>query len=200
MIENQKQIFFDKVARTWDSEMPEIIHSGVFKEWYHSLLIKENDRVIDIGCGTGRLIPLLWEKMNKKGKIYALDFSLQMLLQAKKKCKNIPVQFICGSAQNIPIQNNFFDLIIILSTFPHFEDKEKSLLEINRILKVDGVLWIIHLDGRETLNKRHYEIGGAVKCDILPDKNEMSKLLVKTNFNTINIEDKEDRFIVSALK
>jgi len=200
MVENPKQKFFDKVAQTWDSEMPEIIHSGIFKEWYNSLQIKENDRVIDIGCGTGRLIPLLWEKMNKKGKIYALDFSLQMLLQAKKKCKNIPVQFICGSAQNIPVKKNFFDLIIILSTFPHFEDKEKSLLEINRVLKVDGILWIVHLDGRETLNKRHYEIGGAVKCDILPDKNEMNKLLIKTKFHTINIVDEEDRFIVSARK
>jgi len=200
MVENPKQKFFDNVAQTWDSEMPEIIHSVVFKEWYHSLQIKEDATVIDIGCGTGRLLPLLWEKMNEKGQLYALDFSPEMIVEAKKKCKNIPVQFICGSAQNIPIENNFFDLIIILSTFPHFEDKEKSLLEINRILKDGGRLWIVHLDGRETLNKRHYEIGGAVKHDILPDKNEMNKLLIKTNFHTIKIEDKEDRFNISALK
>jgi len=200
MSKNNKQKFFDNIAKTWDSEIPEIIYNPVFNDWYNSLKIKEKSRVIDVGCGTGRLLPLLWKKMNKKGQLYALDFSPKMILQAKKKCKNFPVHFICSSAENIPIKNNFFDLIIILSTFPHFEDKKKSLFELNRILKKDGTLWMVHLDGRETLNKRHYEIGGAVKLDILPDKAKMKNLLIKTNFHSIKIIVKEDRFIVRATK
>ncbi len=200
MSENLKREFFDNLALTWDSEIPGIIDDKVFLEWCDSLSIKSNSTIIDIGCGTGRLLPLLWEKMNREGNIYALDFSPMMISQAEKKCRDIPVKFSCALVQDLPFQDDFFDAIFVLSTFPHFGDKQKCLCEMYRTLKQNGMLWIVHLEGREILNNRHFEIGGAVKKDVLPDKNEMEELLTQANFGSFKVIDEKDRFIVSAYK
>jgi len=80
----QRQEYFDQLASSWDKEVTserlECL-GNIIKE----LGIKLGDWVLDIGSGTGILLPLLIEAVGGKGKIIALDFSQNMLKQAKAK-------------------------------------------------------------------------------------------------------------------
>jgi len=80
----QHQEYFDQLASSWDREITvegvECL-SNIVKE----LSIKQGDWVLDIGSGTGILLPLLIEAVGDKGRVIALDFSQNMLKQAKAK-------------------------------------------------------------------------------------------------------------------
>jgi len=80
----QHQEYFDQLASSWDREITvegvECL-SNIVKE----LSIRPGSHVLDIGSGTGILLPLLIEAVGDKGKITALDFSQNMLKQAKAK-------------------------------------------------------------------------------------------------------------------
>ena len=80
----QHQEYCDQLASSWDREITvegvECL-SNIVKE----LSIRPGSHVLDIGSGTGILLPLLIEAVADKGKITALDFSQNMLKQAKAK-------------------------------------------------------------------------------------------------------------------
>src|SRR3972149_9751546 len=81
------QEYFDQLAPTWDEELtPERLQclGNIVKE----LGIEPGYYVLDIGSGTGILLPFLIAEMGDEGRIVALDLSAEMLVQAQ--AKNFP--------------------------------------------------------------------------------------------------------------
>ncbi len=78
----QLQEYFDQLAPTWDKELTRErlkCLGNIVKE----LGIKPGYYVLDIGSGTGVLLPFLIAELGDEGKIVALDFSAEMLGQAQ---------------------------------------------------------------------------------------------------------------------
>jgi ubiquinone/menaquinone biosynthesis C-methylase UbiE len=195
----QLQEYFDQLAPTWDKELtPERLKclGNIVKE----LGIKRGYRVLDIGSGTGVLLPFLVAKVGGKGRIVALDFSAEMLIQAQ--AKDFPP--IVGLAQAdvlaIPLRDNSVELAICNSAFPHFSDKVMALKEIARVLKNNGRLVICHTMSRETLNQLHQCIGGAVANDLLPDESQLKALIKQAGLKITHLEDSPQRYLVIAEK
>jgi ubiquinone/menaquinone biosynthesis C-methylase UbiE len=195
----QLQEYFDQLAPTWDKELtPERLQrlGNIVKE----LGIKPGYYVLDIGSGTGVLLPFLIAEVGDEGKIVALDFSAEMLVQAQTK--NFPpvVGLVQADVLTIPLPDNSVDLAICNSAFPHFSDKAKALKEIARVLRNKGRLVICHTMSRETLNQLHQSIGGAVANDLLPDEFQVSALIKQAGLKITRFEDKPERYLVIAEK
>jgi ubiquinone/menaquinone biosynthesis C-methylase UbiE len=195
----QLQEYFNQLAPSWDHELgPERLESlgRIVKE----LGIRPGDRILDIGSGTGVLLPFLLAEMRGKGEIVALDFSEEMLNQAQ--AKNFPpiIRFAQADVLAIPADDSSVDLAICNSAFPHFADKVKALREIARVLKNNSQVAICHTAGREALNKLHQSIGGLVANDLLPDEPEMRGLIKQAGLKVTHFEDRPERYLVIAEK
>ncbi len=192
--------FFDQISETWDTNIPEINGNPIFEEWLNKLKLSDNMKVLDFGCGTGRLIPRIWEKIKPNGVIFAADFSEKMLSVAQKKYPEVTAKYICATPQTIESPDNYFDLIILLSVFPHFEDPFRDLFALAKKLKRKGELWIVHLQSRNAINEIHGTIGGAVKNHQIPDYTTMIKIIDSSGLSIINFLDKEDRYMIHCQK
>ncbi|MDH4269452.1 MAG: methyltransferase domain-containing protein [Dehalococcoidia bacterium] len=195
----QLQKYFDQLAPTWDKELTRerLKRLGnIVKE----LGIKPGYYVLDIGSGTGVLLSFLTAEVGDEGKIVALDFSAEMLVQAQ--AKNFPP--MVGLAQAdvlaIPLADSSMDLAICNSAFPHFGDKVKALKEIARVLKNNGRLAICHTMSREMLNRLHQSIGGIIASDLLPDEFQLRGLIKQAGLKITRFEDKPQQYLVVADK
>jgi len=195
----QLQEYFDQLAPTWDKELtPERLKclGNIVRE----LGIRPGYHMLDIGSGTGVLLPFLITEVGSEGKIVALDFSAEMLVQAQ--AKNFPpiVGFAQADVLAIPLADNSVDMAICNSAFPHFGDKVMALKEIARVLKNNGRMVICHTMSREMLNRLHQSVGGIVANDLLPDEFQLRALTKQAELKITRFEDNPERYLVIAEK
>ena len=114
--------------------------------------IEENDTILDVGTGTGMLIPFV-RQHNPKGNIKGVDKSIHMINIAKEKFKNVQnVEFQLADVESDDIKGTC-DKIILFSVFPLLNNKIatiKKLIENN--LSDGGKLLIAHPESRKSLN------------------------------------------------
>ncbi len=162
--------------------------------------IKEGDKVYEPGCGTGRLTSIISKIIGENGKILASDISERMISLARKRNLNGNIEFSRNPVTSIPVENEYFDISMCFQVFPHFSDRVKALRELYRVLKPNGVMWIEHLASKETVNKRHLEVGHVVVSHMIPEENDMRKLLTEHNFAVEEFVDNSQIFSLKARK
>ena len=142
------QKLFSEVSKKYDL-MNDIMSFGTHRLWKKRLIeimnINSNDKIIDVGSGTGDLTKIIL-KENKNALIYSVDLNLEMLNEAKKRFneqqkKNI--KFINANAENLPFENNFFDKYVISFCLRNITYVEKALLESFRVLKPGGIFYCL---------------------------------------------------------
>lgn len=166
----------------------------------NELGIKPGETILDIGSGTGILLPLLHKITKGRSKIVSLDIAEEMLKQARNNGHHSNIEYVHADVIAIPFSSDTFDLVICYSCFPHFLDKIKALAEIARVLRKDGRLAICHTASRQEINELHHSIGGVVKHDTIPDKAAMRELLEACGLNPIEILDEKHRYLAIASK
>ena len=198
-LDMQLQEYFDQLAPTWDKELTREklkCLGNIVRE----LGIKPGYYVLDIGSGTGVLLPFLIAELGDEGKVVALDFSAEMLCKAQAKIFQPIVGFAQADVLAIPLADNSVNLAICNSAFPHFNDKGKALKEIARVLRNNGRLVICHAMSREILNRLHQSIGGIVAGDLLPDEYQLRGLIKQAGLKITHFEDGPERYLVIAEK
>jgi ubiquinone/menaquinone biosynthesis C-methylase UbiE len=126
--------------------------------------VKDNDRVLDLGCGTGLLSLKLLEKAGCF--ITGIDNSEEMISIFKEKIKKFKLEdrinCLLMDFDSLNFKNNFFDLIVSSVALHHLKDKLTTLKKLHRFLKPKGTLLIAELDmdttGRHTDIKRFKRI------------------------------------------
>jgi len=189
--------FFDQAAAEWDALEVEETHARL-REIVAGLDIVPGAAVLDVGAGTGVLVPLLLEATGGEGRIMALDISGEMLRQAQ--AKGHPIEYVQGDAESLPLRDETFDWAICNAVFPHFPDKLRALAEIRRVLQARGRLVICHTASRQAINEFHRSVGGVVAHDTIPDEREMRELLSEAGLNGAVVRDEPDRYLVLACR
>jgi len=188
---NHRQ-FFDEAAVEWDaSEVGET--RTRLQEIVAGLGIEAVSRVLDVGAGTGVLVPLLLEATDGEGQIVALDFSGEMLRRAQ--AKGHPVAYVQGDAQWLPFPAETFDWVICNAVFPHFPDKQRVVHETSRVLRKGGRLVICHTASRQAINEFHRSVGGIVAHDTIPNEKAMRHLLREAGLRGVMVWDEPDRYL-----
>ena len=188
--------FFNLRAETWDSfKTPE--EAVKARDLLSGLGIKPGESVLDAGCGTGFLFPLIKTLVGETGRVTGLDISEKMIASARKKFGSA-ADYFTAPACSIPAGDGVFDRIICYSAFPHFPDKKRALAEFSRVLRSAGWLHIIHSSSRNSINALHRGIGGAVRSDRIPPDVKMRELLGSAGFTCISVQDGRDSYAASG--
>lgn len=190
-----RKTFFNKEAQNWEKEHRCEKERAKLRKLIPYLPVNKGDRVLDAGCGTGRLIPYLIKSAGTKGEIVEMDFAKKMLKIAKEKYPNSNICFIQSDAQVVPFKDKSFDVVICFALLPHIPDKQKALREFKRILKPDSPLVVAHNMSRKELNTFHKKVKGPVTQDLLPDQSKMENLFMNAGFRNISIMDKPSLYI-----
>lgn len=205
---NHRQ-FFDQQAEKWDTnKKPE---GGKLKRIVNAASIQKGDTVLDVGTGTGILLPYLAEttvsgangrsgSSGQEGRVVALDLSFEMLKHAKAKHTRKNIIYVQADAEQLPFRKGKCNRVICFACFPHFTNKPAALAEIVRTLTKDGILVIAHAARREKINTMHTSIGGILSHDLIPTNAEMSNLLTQGGFSKIQIFDEVDFYLVLAVR
>ena len=93
-------------------------------------------RLLDVGCGTGYLIDML-SKQTKSAEFYGIDIADEMIKLSRNKCIENAV-FSIGSANMLPFEDGFFDVVTCSQSFHHYPYREKAMSEAYRVLKKGG--------------------------------------------------------------
>ncbi len=101
----------------------------------HHLQPKTDKLYLDIGCGTGNYTIAMAEKGFP---FTGIEPSEKMLTEAK--ARNQQINWVLGTAEQIPAADNQFQGIIATLTIHHWTDLKKAFTEINRVLSENGKL------------------------------------------------------------
>jgi ubiquinone/menaquinone biosynthesis C-methylase UbiE len=111
---------------------------------------KSNFAVADLGCGSGYFtVPLA----AKAKKVYGIDVQKEMIdfLREKiRKLKITNVELLLSKPAEIPLEDESVDLLLTVNTLHEFDDKERMIGEMKRVVKKDGKLLIVDFVKKET--------------------------------------------------
>lgn len=194
-----KKAYFNEKAAKWDTLIQDEVTARLEK-MVTVLDLPQGSKVLDLGTGTGVLIPMLIEAVSSSGAVVAVDFAPRMLAEARKKCHWPNVEFLEGAAEAIPLADQSMDEVVCNSAFPHFDDLRRSAQEMARVLRRGGRVTIMHPHSRDYINKLHVSLGGAVKNCLLPEAEVMKAIFSKAGFKDITLEDRPQSYCLSAKK
>lgn len=190
--------FFNVLAEKWDT----ICHHD--RERINRILdltgVGKGDTVLDVGTGTGILIPFLQERIGPTGTIDAVDIAEAMLAVARARNSGRNVVFIHGDVLKLPLAHEHYDQIVCYSVFPHFRDKERAVTLLSGYLRQGGRLTVCHSQSREAINRLHRNSSPVVAGDQLPDLETVIGLFVAAGLKPISGIENEGMFVVSGRK
>lgn len=139
---------FDNISGNYDM-MNRIITFGMDKGWrkkvYQIVTTSGTSSVLDVATGTGDMVFMYAN--SEVEEIIGLDISTGMLEIAAKRSQKMKldnrVSFKTGDAENLPFDDNYFDAVSVSYGIRNFEDLEKGLGEILRVLKPGGRLVVL---------------------------------------------------------
>jgi SAM-dependent methyltransferase len=100
-------------------------------------------RALEVACGIGRTTRLMAEEFRSDA--VGLDLSEPNLAKARESCvahPSLPIEFVCGSAENLPFPDESFDAVVCECALSTFSDQPRVLTEFARVLKPGGVIGI----------------------------------------------------------
>jgi ubiquinone/menaquinone biosynthesis C-methylase UbiE len=193
-----KQQFFDRVASGWEGEArPDLSHR--LARVASLSCLREGLCVLDVGTGTGVLIPYILSAIGPQGMVVAIDISREMLRQVWQKGFPPNVHLVLADMHCAGFQPQAFDRVLCNAVFPHFDDRARALAEAWRVLRPDGLLVISHPIGREAVNRlhAHYHV---VAQDRVPDAAWMHDWLTQLGWSDVKVIDEPEFYLVQAWK
>ncbi|MGV6845727.1 MAG: bifunctional demethylmenaquinone methyltransferase/2-methoxy-6-polyprenyl-1,4-benzoquinol methylase UbiE [Lutibacter sp.] len=139
---------FDTISHEYDG-LNRVISFGIDVRWRNKVVkIIKNEQpktVLDIATGTGDLAINLVKTGAEK--IIGADISKGMLAIGEEKIKKLNLKSIISlkvaDSENLPFENSFFDAITVAFGVRNFENLEKGLTEIYRVLKPGGTFVVL---------------------------------------------------------
>jgi len=157
-------------------------------------------RVLEPGCGTGRVTEILARIVGDRGRVLAMDVSKEMVERAHKRCQGLPPTSIQHAAlETMNIEREGFDLALCFNFFPHLDHKPQALSIIHRALAPEALLAIFHLEASSFINDLHRKAGTVVEHDMIPTRPQLERMLLEAGFDPLEFRD-DDRYFLMARK
>ena len=199
-MKNANRTYFNGLAPNWDS-LPSMEGAAEkVRRYVAGSAVRAPRRVLDVGCGTGILLPSVLEQIPGVECVVELDFALEMLQQNSRKFPDQRVRRVCADVMRLPAAAGSFDLVLCFGILPHLEDGQAALTELLRVLRPGGVLSVGHLAGSRELNAFHGSLAGPVSHDVLPASDILARALTDSGAVQIHTEEDPGWYFVRAEK
>ncbi|MEA5510994.1 class I SAM-dependent methyltransferase [Crocosphaera sp. UHCC 0190] len=138
----QKSSFFDRWAPNYDVLFTTIFYQSIHKRLLSYVSLPHPYQVLDLGCGTGRLLNRLAAQFpDLQGT--GVDLSPQMLKEARQNNQHHPrLIYTKGNAESLPFANNQFDAVFNTISFLHYPNPQQVFSEVSRILRPQGQFYL----------------------------------------------------------
>ena len=184
---------FDKLYRIFEPPLPEGVPERLEKIVSHGK-ITEGDTVLDVGTGTGILIPII--KKYKPGRIHACDLSETMVEQLSKHYPY--VETIVADVRDLRLPDSSIDVVFINACYPNIVDKAGAFSKISRMMKAEGRMVISHPLGKAFILSLIDAI--PFPLDEFPEALEADALLKPFGFEIETFIDEPKLYILVATK
>ena len=158
--------------------------------------VQEGDRVLDLGCGTGVMIPLYLEA--KVASATGVDLSTRMVAYAREKFQGVDaVDFIAADALDLD-EKHPYDAVVIYNAYPHFMDKPALVEKVYRLLKPGKRLVVAHGKGKDDINRHHQAVAAGVSSGLRAASEESE--LWRTRFDIEALVDTPEFYAFSGVR
>ncbi|WP_267641073.1 methyltransferase domain-containing protein [Haloarchaeobius amylolyticus] len=145
ILENKARarLFYKYLSKVYDTINPFIWNEEMRTEAIGMLDIEPDDRVLDVGCGTGFATEGLLAHENVD-EVWGLDQSPDQLEKAYAKFgKHGPVHFHLGDAERLPFATDSFDVIWSSGSIEYWPNPVRALREFRRVVKPGGQVLVV---------------------------------------------------------
>jgi ubiquinone/menaquinone biosynthesis C-methylase UbiE len=156
-------------------------------------------RVLEPGCGSGRLTEVLSDWVGPAGRVEALDISPKMVARARQRLAgrdNVNVAHI--ALEDLVFTPSSFDVVLHHQVFPHYHDPARALRITARALRPGGSVVVIHFIPMAEINDTHRKAGTAVENDMIPPPDQMHRLFAEAGLMVNFIKNDELGFFLSG--
>jgi ubiquinone/menaquinone biosynthesis C-methylase UbiE len=134
---------FNQWAAAGKGDEMEDHHSDITDQTLALMDIQPADHILDLGCGTGWASRRM-ARVATKGEIVGLDVADKMLRRAEQTSSDFKnIQYIWGSAEKIPADDNAFSKVLSVESFYYYSDQGKALDELRRVMAPGAKLFIL---------------------------------------------------------
>ncbi|MDH5418820.1 MAG: arsenite methyltransferase, partial [Candidatus Bathyarchaeota archaeon] len=168
--------------------------------------LKEGDVVLDLGSGGGIDAFLAAKKVGPKGKVIGVDMTEEMVQLAKDNAERMKVEnveFRLGEIENLPLEDEIFDVLISNCVINLSPDKDKVFGEAFRVLKPGGRVLISDIVTQGELPdeiRENPEMWAACIAGALDEKVYLQKIM-NAGFEKVEVIAKNDFMgMVSSIK
>lgn len=122
--EKYEQLFVPALFTAWAVKMVD------------ALELSDEKNILDVACGTGIVARTAKDRLKDKVSVTGVDLNPAMLRVARQIRSDI--NWIEGNAQNLPFENESFDVVLCQAALMFFPDKVAALTEMKRVLRTEG--------------------------------------------------------------
>ncbi|MCG6973822.1 MAG: class I SAM-dependent methyltransferase [Desulfobacterales bacterium] len=192
-INRLQQNSFDKIYKLFEPPLPEDVPKRLEKIVAHGRITR-GDTVLDVGSGTGILIPII--KKYRPGCIHACDLSEEMLKQLRT---NYPdVKAIMADVRDISLPEGSIDAAFINACYPNIVDKAGAFSNLSRMMKAKRRIVISHPMGKSFIRSLKEVV--SFPLDDFPEKTEAGALLKPFGFEIDTFIDEPEIYILVATR
>ena len=148
--------------------------------------IKQDDIILDVGCGGGINLNRMAQKAKK---VYGIDYSEESVKLSREVNEELiregRVEVLEGNVQSLPFEDNTFDVVTAFETVYFWPDIEKCFGEVRRVLKPDGKFLIgLETNGSDSFIMKFW--GHFVDMTMYTDS-EISRFLQNKDYSDITV-------------
>ncbi len=185
--------FFSGLLHVFDPPLPEGVLNRL-EQIVATAQIKQGECVLDVGSGTGVLIPLIDAYTPQA--IYACDLSRTMLDHLKERYPFVHI--IAGDVRDIKLPTESVDIVFINASYPNIADKKGAFTNIARTMKPRGRLVISHPMGKSFIDLLKER--SPFPLDDLPERQDAETLLEPCGFRIEQFVDESELYFFLARK
>ncbi|NNN29591.1 methyltransferase domain-containing protein [Streptomyces sp. S3(2020)] len=189
------QEFFGARAADWDARFPD--DGPAYAAAVAGLGLREGDRVLDAGCGTGRALPPLRAAVGPSGAVLGADLTPAMLQAAVRAGRDRDGQLLLADVAALPLRAESLDAVFGAGLISHLPDPAENLRELARVVRPGGVLALFHPIGRAALAARQ---GRRITPDDLRAEPNLRPLLAGSGWRMTSYVDEDTRFLALAVR
>ncbi len=192
-IDKLQSEYFSKYMHLFDPPLPDGVPERLEKI-VESARISGTDVVLDMGTGTGILIPIILKY--KPALIYANDLSEKMLKSVKERYPD--VRTLHGDIRDLRLPDRTVDVVLINACYPNIVDKHGSFTNIRRITKTGCRVVISHPMGSAFINFLQEKV--PFPLDGFPENKTVAKSLFEPYGFRVSCFVSEDKLYILVLE